>query len=155
MSSQLRIDVDRAISALFVSVGANLRLDDNGMVALGFDEGVEITLEVPQAGPVIYAHAPIVRLPPDAGLTILERALELNLFRTGVTSGWIAFDRESRTLTLCATLPAHGIGRDALNTFLTEMFETVRALGHDIGRTAQKAREAQREQPQDALVIRA
>lgn len=155
MSSQLRKDVDRAVSSLFAGVTANLRLDDNGMVALGFEDGIEITLEVPQAGPLIYAHSPIVRLPVGGGLAIFEKCLDLNLFRTGVAGGWIALDRESRKLTLCATLPANGIGADTLGAFLAEMFETARALSHELGRNTERASETKEDaHPQDALLIR-
>ena len=151
---QLRTEVSQVLSSLFKTVEPDLKLDESGMVALGFQDGFVVTLEVPPAGSTLYAHAAITRLPLAGAEGAMRRALERNLFNIGSPDMWIALDAESLDLTLCATLSATGrIDEDMLSNFLAGMIEVLRDLVREFGRGPEAPARAEA-YPADLVFIR-
>ncbi len=124
-----RSAVNACLAALAQGRNVDLSLDAHGMVSLAFDEGHQITLEVPEHGALGYAHAPVMRLHAAEPEATLRKALDLNLFRTGRPGTWLALDAEAATLVLCTSFEARGLAREGLEALLTEISACLARLG--------------------------
>lgn len=124
-----RSSVNDCLAVLAQGRTVDLSLDAHGMVSLAFDEGHQITLEIPEHGALGYAHAPVMHVHATGREAILREAMTLNMFRTGRPGTWLALDAEAAVLTLCTSFDARGLTREGLEALLTELSACLSALG--------------------------
>jgi hypothetical protein len=153
MSATLRSEVNSALSRLFPAFQSQLKLDERGMIGLAFEDGAWIVIEVPEGSPTLFAYTALASLADGDQDDLMRRALERNLFRTGMVHGWIALDTREQKLVLCATLDRpSGVTHEVLQSFFSEILAVAASLSRDLIHHSQAAAGA--EVPSDALVFK-
>lgn len=116
-----REEVDRVLAELGALVGAPLRLDAQGVIALEFADDVTCTLSVPEGTGRTFIEVVVVRVPRVHREAVLAAALGRNRFGLDVLGACLALDEAGEHLLLCHSLPAD---REAL----ASLHDTLAAL---------------------------
>lgn len=121
-----RQEMDRVLSGLAALVGASLSLDDDGVIAIEFEDDITATIEVPANTDQVFLHLTVARLPREGREALLAAVLRRNLFGLDIADAWLATDAAGEELLLCRSLRAQP-------TEMDNFPETLAALIAEVG----------------------
>ncbi|WP_407048071.1 CesT family type III secretion system chaperone [Methyloraptor flagellatus] len=113
--------------------GIDLSLDADGLVAMSFESGHRLTLEVPETGDRLFGHIGVKHLDLHDGAIEMRRALELNLFGLATPAAWVAVDPETTLVTLCAVRETTGLDGEALGDWIAALLDDVATVAAVVG----------------------
>lgn len=120
------MDVHTLVSQLGDRAGTPLALDDEGMLSLAFENGVEVTMEYDAELNVLQLYAVIGDDPldDDIRLTLYSTLLEANMAAGGMSGGTLALDDDSGELMLTREIDLAVADLDHLALATEAMAET-------------------------------
>lgn len=130
-----RSKINEALGVLGAEMGFDLALDSNGSIVLEFSEDIALTLEYPLESERICLHANVCFLPRGAREQALVLALKRNLFEQGLSGSWLALDKETEEVVLCATIPAKVFEPELFAEVLAAFIAEVKAVRGSISAT--------------------
>lgn len=116
--------VNRILDELGSRLGVPLRLDDEGVCGLRYDGGLNCTLEVPPGQSVLRIYSKLVSAPTGCRESLLETALELNLYGLQTRGCALALDRAEQQILLCGSWPLQNLDVPGLENLLGSFLET-------------------------------
>ena len=105
--------IQQGLALLGEDLGQPLSLDEGGVCALEFNEGLACTIELGDADGSLFIHGQLLTAPAEGREALFRRALTLNLYGLQ-TGGAVAYDPDADALLLCHRFPAELLGPDRI-----------------------------------------
>ncbi|HSW16231.1 MAG TPA: CesT family type III secretion system chaperone [Ramlibacter sp.] len=115
--------VNHWLRGLNAKTGLHLRLNDQGVCAVGHASGLDCAIEVPDGRGVAYLRIPLM---PWAGSpsTLAEYCLTEHFMGINTEGAAFAIDREERELVLWTARRLSSMDEQRLGRLLVELFDT-------------------------------
>jgi hypothetical protein len=93
---------ERATGWLEEALGADaFEYRDDGVYTLAAEDGLNVSLQLPELGDVIYLYAPMTQLPEENLEAFYARLLRMNLLCSETQGGTLALDERGNRIVLC------------------------------------------------------
>lgn len=139
MTSQDTVDRLLAHFSEALHISSPLSLNQTGVCAFGYGDGISIAIEVPEQSSQLYLIGTVCSRPPERGTQLLElyeTLLKLNLFSSELRGASVAVDPDTEDILLCYQHPIAAIDETAFYNLLTQFTQTVEALRVKLGQSA-------------------
>jgi uncharacterized protein (DUF58 family) len=116
---------DEALAGLSPDGGDAVRLDDDGVCRLVFENGgnMYFILDAASAALVVWLPAGILPAEPAQAATVLRQLMQANLFWGGTNGATLSLAADGETVILQRRVPLYGLDGEELAFFVEQMLE--------------------------------
>ena len=158
-ATEARRVADQALADLSAEGGDAVRLDEDGVCRLVFENGgnMYFVLDAASADLVVWLPAGILPPEPPQAATVLRQLMQANLFWGGTNGATLSLASDGETVILQRRVPLHGLTGEELAFFVEQMLEDATNFNHGLALSAElpeDTAEAQVERPDLSGAIR-